>query len=84
MRFTIGAILAFALACAAPAMAAPTPSIFELARDDEIAQLRNLLDRGAQIDQRDEHGFTPLMFAAGGGDGPAARLLLERGADPRR
>lgn len=82
MRFTIGAILAFALACAAPAMAAPTPSIFELARDGEIAQLRNLLDRGAQLDQRDEHGFTPLMFAAGGGDGPAARLLLERGADP--
>ena len=52
-----------------------------LYRDREtVAQL---LDLGRWADKRDSNGLTPLMVAAFNGDEAMARLLLERGADPR-
>lgn len=52
-----------------------------LYRDREtVAQL---LDLGRWADKRDSNGMTPLMIAAFNGDSAMARLLLERGADPR-
>jgi uncharacterized RDD family membrane protein YckC len=52
-----------------------------LYRDREtVAQL---LDFGRWADKRDSNGLTPLMIAAFNGDTAMARLLLERGADPR-
>lgn len=52
-----------------------------LYRDREtVAQL---LDLGRWADKRDSNGLTPLMVAAFNGDSTMARLLLERGADPR-
>lgn len=50
----------------------------------DVERVRVLLDRGAAIDARTASGHTPLMLACWfGGDDAAARLLLERGADPR-
>lgn len=41
-----------------------------------------LLDRGAEIDARDDAGWTPLHLAARLGRAEVASFLLERGADP--
>jgi uncharacterized protein len=48
---------------------------------DDIADVRRLLDGGADINQQDEQGWTPLNWAAGKGSLPLVSLLLERGAD---
>ena len=40
-----------------------------------------LLDAGADVNCREEGGFTPLHSAAQSGNAELARLLLERGAD---
>lgn len=41
-----------------------------------------LLESGADVNQQDEHGWTPLTWAAGKGDIASLNSLLERGADP--
>jgi ankyrin repeat protein len=46
-----------------------------------IKVVRQLLDLGAHIDDRDARGRTALMIAAEGGHAGIADLLLERGAD---
>src|SRR5437868_3016214 len=51
----------------------------ELARD--AATMRLLLDRGAEVNARQQLGFTPLHGAAGNGDEAMVDLLLARGAD---
>ncbi|MBQ6655674.1 MAG: ankyrin repeat domain-containing protein [Ottowia sp.] len=52
------------------------------ARDGDDARVRCWLDAGADPNERDQHGATALMNAAAGGHTGAARLLMERGADP--
>ena len=47
------------------------------------ADIQALLDRGAAVNARDEHGWTPLHLAARYNANPTvATLLLDRGADP--
>lgn len=53
-----------------------------VARGDAVI-LRALLERGANVNVRQEGGFTPLHGAAAGGDDEALSLLLEHGADVR-
>jgi uncharacterized protein len=50
------------------------------ARLTEVARL--LLDRGAEIDARQQAGYTALHAAAQHGDTELVELLLARGADP--
>ncbi len=52
-----------------------------MAGTEEVGDIRKLLDRGAEVDARDEDQGTPLMRAAEGDNKKVARLLLERGAD---
>ena len=47
----------------------------------DFAQVRALLDSGADVHTRDEHEWTPLNWAAGRGDLERVQLLVERGAD---
>lgn len=47
--------------------------------DKEVLEL--LLDRGANVNSRDEYGNTPLMKASQWGHLGLVKLLLERGAD---
>lgn len=46
----------------------------------DVARLRQLLDSGADINARDEHGQTGLMVAAQHGRSFVVQLLVERGA----
>jgi len=49
--------------------------------EPEAATLRLLILKGAGVDARDAAGMTPLHVAADNGIVPAARVLLEHGAD---
>jgi hypothetical protein len=42
---------------------------------------RLLLDKGANLEVRDKHGATPLLYAAGYGETAVVKLFLERGAN---
>jgi ankyrin repeat protein len=46
-----------------------------------LEDVRNLLDRGAQVDAEDAYKNTPLHMAALNGHTEVARLLIDRGAN---
>jgi ankyrin repeat protein len=48
---------------------------------EDTARLAALLEAGADINARDEHGQTALMIAARDGRTSAVRWLIEHGAD---
>lgn len=50
---------------------------------ENLTIVKALLDRGANVNARDEDGTTPLMSAVSIGHIRTIKLLLERGADPR-
>src|SRR5580704_1365668 len=50
-------------------------------RDNELAQLKTLLDQPASAGVADSRGITVLMYTAEIGSVDAMRLLIERGAD---
>ncbi|KEQ99876.1 hypothetical protein AUEXF2481DRAFT_49792, partial [Aureobasidium subglaciale EXF-2481] len=64
-------------------LAALTPLACAAAQGD-YAVIEALLDKHAQIDLRDRHGRTALMFAATATSGAATRLLLSRGSQADR
>ena len=50
---------------------------------NDVETMRLLLDHGADVDARQQMGYTPLHAAATNGNQPLVELLLARGADPR-
>lgn len=57
-------------------------ALIEAVKTGQHAEARALLESGADVNQQDEAGWTPLNFAAGKGDLAMVRLLVETGADP--
>jgi len=55
--------------------------LLEAARKGDARRVRELLDRGADVNARDKRGFTPLHVAAVNDHVDVAKLLLEHGAD---
>jgi hypothetical protein len=51
------------------------------ASHDDLRTLETLLSEGADANEQDEQGWTPLNWAAGRGDLDAVELLLAHGAD---
>jgi len=47
----------------------------------DIVQMQALLAKGAEVNARNAHGWTPLHVAAAGGDPAVIALLLKHGAD---
>jgi len=47
----------------------------------DLEEVRELLEKGADVNAKDEEGRTPLHWAAGNGYVEVARLLIEHGAD---
>ncbi len=68
------------------AMAQDPEKFYSAIRDNNLTELKALLDQKAtdqkaSADTPDNHGITPLMYAAEIGSVDAMRLLLDRGAD---
>ena len=58
-------------------------AVFRMALElEQLDMARSLLERGADVDHRNESGSTPLMLAAYNGKIEVARMLLDAGADP--
>lgn len=56
-------------------------SLIEAVKASDHAKAETLIQNGADVNQGDEQGWTPLNFAAGKGDLPLIKLLVENGAD---
>jgi len=54
----------------------------EAVKAGNFQAVSEMIDSGADVNQQDEHGWTPLNWAAGKGDVAVVRSLLEHGADP--
>jgi hypothetical protein len=68
---------------AAALRSAPQPAALQsAAASGDTALTTVLLNQGAPLDARDEHGRTPLMLAVMQSRLDVVRLLLTRGADP--
>lgn len=59
-----------------------TPSLLAAVAAGDLANITQLLDQGAAINDHDATGRTPLMVAVGRNRLDTVRLLLNRGADP--
>ena len=55
--------------------------LFDLVKAGDVAPVRELIESGADVNEQDENGWTPLNFAAGKGNMEIVKLLLEKGAD---
>lgn len=55
--------------------------VIEAVKAGNGAAVEELLGSGADVNQEDEQGWTPLHWAAGKGDLHTIRMLVERGAD---
>jgi hypothetical protein len=56
--------------------------LIDAVKGGDHVKAQMLLEGGADVNQQEEQGWTPLNFAAGKGDVAMTRLLIERGADP--
>lgn len=56
--------------------------LIEAVKAGDCEAIDHLLASGSSVNQSDEHGWTPLSYAAGKGDLATVKLLIERGADP--
>ena len=80
VRPSIGFVFAVLLAGSAAAGAPADAPLVEAVRAGDPAWLRALVDAGADVDQAEPDGSTPLHWAAWNADVEAVRLLLEAGA----
>jgi uncharacterized protein len=53
----------------------------EATKRGDLERVRSLLENGADINSKDEHGQTALMNAAHAGHVQLVRLLIEKGTD---
>jgi len=56
-------------------------ALFRAAIDGHAATVKLLLDKGANINARDKHDYTVLIFAASAGHAEVVKVLLDGGAD---
>ena len=59
-------------------MSAMVP-LHEACRDGDTERVRQLLDEGAPVDEKDRGGSTALMWASGQGHREVVQLLLSKG-----
>lgn len=75
-------LLALALAAAAQdPKQALNEQLYEAARKGDVAEVKAVLDRGADVNAKFRYGATALFKAAERGHTEVVRLLIERGAD---
>jgi len=55
--------------------------LIEAVKAENVASIRQLIESGADVNQQDDQGWTPLNWAAGKGHLEMVKLLVENGAD---
>src|SRR5262249_40465056 len=55
--------------------------LIEAVKAVDYAKAQKLIEDGADVNQQEEQGWTPLNFAAGKGNLPLVKLLVGKGAD---
>jgi len=76
----LGLLILIMIAGESVALAAP-PDLLDAARKGDLERVQQLLDSGADINQRDKTGFTALHWAAMANRKKVAVLLIQKGAD---
>jgi ankyrin repeat protein len=61
-----------------PTLASP---IHEAAVAGDVELVEMLIEKGADVDDRDVHGYTPLILAIQAGNTDIAKVLINNGAD---
>ena len=56
-------------------------ALIDAVKTGDYEKAEELIRNGADPNQQDEQGWTPLNFVAGKGDLPLVKLLVEKGAD---
>jgi ankyrin repeat protein len=56
-------------------------ALFEAAKENNLLEVRRLLRAGADVDAKDQHGWTPLYWACGHEHVQVVKELMEHGAD---
>jgi len=78
IRFAL--LLGLVFAGGAPASA--SDDLLRAADAGDVARVKQLIARGANVNTRDQHGRTPLIQAASAGRQETVRMLLDAGANP--
>jgi len=76
-----GVLAMIAVAAMAQSPEGGPEKFYSAIRDNNLNQLKALLDQKAGANVADDHDITPLMYAAEIGSVEAMRLLLDHGAD---
>src|SRR5580658_2295263 len=73
------------LALVSAALAAGTSSddFYTAIRANDLAKLKVLIGTGSDVNFKDRHGATPLMYSAAVGSLDAMKMLLAAGADAK-
>jgi hypothetical protein len=77
----VGSVSRLMRAHSAATLAQVEPPLIRAAAAGDLQAMRALIQKGVDVNARDQHGGTALHVAAGRGDQEATRLLLEAGAD---
>jgi ankyrin repeat protein len=60
---------------------ATTPKLIKMTERGDYEKIEKKIDKGANVNVKDDMGRTPLMFASLEGNAEIVRLLIEEGAD---
>ena len=86
-KFTLFILTCFLFVLCAPACVkaaenAKTPTVMQAVVKEDLAALAELVKQGAEIDEQDKNGTTPLIYAAKKGKVFMADILVQLGAVP--